>query len=460
MELKLTNNINKHYAINKAEIENVLQPKDTIKTDDKNSGNNIKPYISVGLCDNLIYQNVLLYTCIETLAKDTIYNNIHITSDNQNEDIKKFWLTNQDELKKAYIDWYSYGFGACEVILDTITGLPLELYEIQADTLYIKKRQLYDEEGIKKDYYYVVQQVNGVDKTFMKLFNHEKLIGYDYLPQDENLHTALWIGGGRKSLFYDYPYWISAFNHVSASVSLDMLDSDKIANGNLISGILTIIRPPINKQFEEDVEDMLEEKMQNKGSGVFTLELNTLNTDIPLTVDYIKISEDNFQYLNELSEKCDKKILAVFKIPKARLLIDDTTESMNSNKTNTLYKIYSKELEIQQRPLEIQMDNFNKYYFEADTVTDIETPIFVDDKEIEVDTIIKLFNNGLITLGQAIKKLNNIYPEYEIFMDNEIDFNNPIYDDRFYNGNPLGLNEDNENPVEKVGEFVDYFQVN
>ena len=79
--------------------------------------------------------------------------------------------------------------------------------------------------------------------------------------------------------------------------------------------------------------------MQNKGNGVFTLELTTLNPDIPIGVDYIQISESNYDYLEKLAEKSDIKILANFKIPKARLLIDDTTESINSNKTNTLYKI-------------------------------------------------------------------------------------------------------------------------
>lgn len=450
--------INSQYNISKDAVQEMLEVKETIKVDDKNKGNHIKPYLNVSLCDNLIYQNVLLKTCIETLAKDTVYNDLTITTkdgkgnDSLLQDIKDFWLNNQDELMNAITDYYSYGFGACEIITDKNTGLPVELYEIQADTLYIKKNTKPDENGEKRDYYYVVQQINGVDTVYMKLINHSRLFGYDYPETDEELHYVLWFGGGRKSLFYDYPYWISAFNHISASVSLDMLDAQKLADGNLISGIITIIRPP-GKVTEENLDDTLEEKMENKGSGVFTLELVSMSPNIPLTVDYIQISESNYSYLNELSEKSDKKILAVFKIPKARLLIDDTTESMNSNKTNTLYKIYGKELTINQRPIENLMNLFNRIFWDISTITDIDTPSFVDDKDIETQTVISLFSCGLITLGQAIQKISTLYPEYEDFVEIPFDFNSPVYNSRYSNGYPLGFskfsNLDEESEVDE-----------
>ena len=455
------NKINEQHFINKEAKENLLAKQDTIKVDDKNKGSHIKPYIPVGICDNLIYQNVLLEDCISTLAEDTVLNDFNLLNTNESDDakvelIKQFWQLNQDELLKQIKDYFSYGFGASEITFnDDLT--PKEIAQIQADTLYIRKETYKNEFGESTILYYAVQQINGVDNVKMRLLDRLE----EYPEKDNNLNICLWIGGGRKSSFYDYPCWITCFNHVSASVSLDMLDADKLANGNLIAGILTIIRPPINPQLEETVEDTLEEKMEAKGSGVFTLELNTLNPDIPLTVDYIKISEDNYQYLNELSEKSDKKILACFKIPKVRLLIDDSSESMNSHKTKTLYKIYAKELNNKQRPLENIIRKFNLLFYELDAKVEIDTPVFVDDKDIETDITLKLFNNGLITLGQALKKIESLFPELTDYLDIPIEYTNPIYNERYYNGKPLGFNEEEmSNPVENVGDLIEYAQIN
>lgn len=459
MQITAPKKINKTHFINKAEKERLLNSQDTIKSDDTQKGTHIKPYIPVSVCDNLIYQTVLLSTCIDTLAEDTILNDISFNGNesesNRIENVKQFWLNNQDELLKQIQDWYSYGFGASEVIF--AGKEPVELVQIQADTLYIKKEVVVKDDYTNGVVYYAVQQIGGVDKVKMRLLDRLD----EYPASDEELHICFWLGGGRKSSFFDYPVWLPAFNHISASVSLDMLDADKLANGNLISGILTIIRPPIATSLEESVEDTLEEKMEEKGSGLFTLELTTLNPDIPLNVEYIQISESNYDYLMKLAEKSDKKVLAVMKIPKARLLIDDTTESMNSNKTKTLYKIYAGELQKRQRPLENLISKFNEILFELPNVkVDIVTPSFVDDKETEANLNTTLFDKGLITFGQAVKKVLELFPEYEEYIDVEIDFNNPVFNERYYNGKPLGFNEEETvNPVEMVGDLIDYTQI-
>ena len=70
-----------------------------------------------------------------------------------------------------------------------------------------------------------------------------------------------------------------------------------------------------------------------------------------------------------------------------------------------------------------------------------------------------MFNNGLITLGDAIKQLNNILPELELDTDN---LNSPVYEERYYNGNPLGLNGniDNINPITSIGDFIEMEKIN
>ena len=159
MEIRTPSKTNPIHFINKAEKERLLNSQDTIKVDDTNRGTHIKPYIPVSVCDNLIYQTVLLSTCIDTLAEDTILNDISfnttVEADNVKvELIKDFWLDNQDELLKQIKDWYSYGFGASEIIF--AGDEPVELVEIQADTLYIKKETFNDEFGESKILYYAV----------------------------------------------------------------------------------------------------------------------------------------------------------------------------------------------------------------------------------------------------------------------------------------------------------------
>lgn len=449
--------INKQYQINKNAVDEVITtPAQTRKKDDETTGIYIKPYIPVAICDNLIYQNVYLSKCITTFAEDMIYNDINIKNDNDSaeisiDDITMFWEDNQESLCDTVKDYLAYGFGASEILFNEKTGLPDELVEISADTINIKKERRYNPEtDTYEDYPYASHRING--KEVLLRLSH-----LEYPPEDDNMPVCLWIGGGRKSNFFSYPIWLECFNHVSASVSLDLLDAKKLSEGNLISGILVIRRPPGNVTEDgETVDDTLEEKMENKGSGVFTLELTTLNPNIPLEIDYIQISESNYDYLKELSDKSDIKILANFKMPKARLLIDDTTESMNSNKTNTLYKIYSLELNNNQRPIEKDMRKFNKKYFKCKDKVEIVTPIFVDEKDIETDITLKTFNNGLITLGQAIHKIQSIYPEFNEYID-DIDFTNPIYQERYFNGQPLGLTEpsEEESMIYNIGDYID-----
>lgn len=440
--------INPEYATIKREIQNLLKP--VTQKEDKQKGIWLRPYLPVKLCDNMIYQNVLLKTCIEILAEDMVFNDISlIVPENETENqeimnkVKRFWEENQDEFSNQIIDYLSYGFGASEIVFDT-NGEPSRLFQIQADTLYISQERKGND--VK---YYAVQQLAGEKNVKMRLAHLE------YSDEDMELPLCLWFGGGRKSNFYDYPMWISAYNHVSASNALSMLDAEKISNGNLVSGILTIIRPPTPiTAGDADLEETLEEKMEAKGNGVFTLELTSLNPNIPLTVDYVQISETNYNYLNELSQKSDEKILAVFKVPKARLLIDDTTESLNSQKTSTLYKIYSRELNNRQRPIENKMNEFNSTFFEFDGKVNITTPVFVDEKEIQSEMLINLFDKGLITLGQAVNGVSRIFEEYS---DYEISDANPLYDERFYNGNPLGLQSPQiSGDFDRVGDIIEY----
>ena len=120
-------------------------------------------------------------------------------------------------------------------------------------------------------------------------------------------------------------------------------------------------------------------------------------------------------------------------------MIDDVTESMNSNKFNTIYEIQTKSLEKEQLPFEIQ-------FFKYECMVDIETPIFSDKKDVEINTILTLFNNGIITLGETIKAIIVYFPAFELEYNNV----NPLFNERYYNGRLLGTNEYSQEDIDQL----------
>lgn len=433
------NKINNDYEILKSQIHDVKEPI-TRKVNDAKQYVQIKPLVPTGVVKNIVLSNDLVFTCVDTLAQDIILTEVKILDSELNDivgEVADFW--DKKILYQVYLaikDRLGYGYGALEVLFDENNN-PVGLEQVSAETLEIVTEK--DKYTGENSYYALYN--NGTDRIKMRLSR------FKYSPDDDELPVLLWLGGGEVSNFFDIPKWLPAFNKISADTLLDELNAKKINEGNLLSGILTVVSPPMNKTVEdengyfqtvtakEQIDNTLQEQMANAGVGLMTLHLQQLTAELPLKVDYIPITENNYDYLRQLAEDCDSSILRLFKIPKARLLIDDTKESMNSNKTATLWEIYTKELESLQLVYEAEIHNFNLNYLDVETVVNIEVPIFVDRKEIETDNVLKLFNSGLLTLNQALAVIRKFYPDLEID-DDMINGNS-----RFYNGQILGMND-------------------
>ena len=436
--------INNSLEINKKQIQASIAPK--TRKEDKDYRYKLYPLINVSISQNLILQNNKLDKAIRILAQDVILNEFTYLNDEKgtDENLISFWKNNINELYKQVQEFYSYGFGASEIIFDEKTGLPKELYQIPAETICIKQ----EVNGDGTFSYYAIQEIVGKPAVKMKLSR------FHYDAEDDDLPTCFWLGGGRTSEFYEIPYWLPAFNSISAKVALDELNAKKINEGNLMSGILIIRRPPAIDGEKEETKKDLESQMADAGTGILTLDLESFNTEIPLEVQYVPISEQNYSYLSELADRCDDDILACFSIPKVRLMIDDVTESMNSNKSNTIYEIYTKSLENEQLPFEIEINKFNKKYFDYNGEVNIETPIFSDKKDVEIKTILTLFDKAIITLGEAIKAVSVYYPALQL----EYNDINPIFDERFYNGKILGMNEYSDDEMNDLSGVMAWLQ--
>ena len=247
----------------------------------------IDPLVPVSIAQNLILQNNRLDKSIRILAQDVILNEITYLSDTESEienTVASFWKNNINELYKQLQEFYSYGFGASEIIFDDETGLPKELYQIPAETLFIKQED--NRDGTYS--YYAIQKIDGKPDVKMKLSR------FTYDQEDDDLPTCLWLGGGKTSEFYEIPYWLPAFNSISAKVALDELNAKKINEGNLMSGILVIRRPPAFEGQKEETKKDLEDQMSDAGTGILVMDLESFNSEIPLEVQYVPISEQNY----------------------------------------------------------------------------------------------------------------------------------------------------------------------
>ena len=342
--------LNDSLEIAKQQIKSELAPK--TQKEDGHYKWRIDPFIPVNIAESLILQNNKLDKSIRILAQDVILNDfsfLTIEESEIEEEVMDFWKNNINELYKQIQEFYSYGYGVSEIIFSKKTGLPKKLYQIPAKSVFIHEERSKDENGESISSYYAIQQVVGKEDVKMRLSR------YNYTEDDDDLPVCFWLGGGKTSEFYDVPYWLPAFNSISAKVSLDELNAKKINEGNLLSGILTVVRPPVTKK-DESVEDTLEKQMHDAGTGIMTLELQSFNTEIPFNVQYIPISEQNYDYLSRLGEQCDDDVLACFSIPKIRMMNASEKESMNSNKSDVIYEVYTKSLENEQMPFEIQID--------------------------------------------------------------------------------------------------------
>ena len=111
-------------------------------------------------------------------------------------------------------------------------------------------------------------------------------------------------------------------------------------------------------------------------------------------------------------------------------------------------------MENEQLPFEIEINKFNKKYFKYNGVVDIETPIFSDKKDVEVGAILNLFNNGILTLGETIKAVSPYYPKLQL----NVNETNPLFNERYYNGRLLGLNNYSDSDFSEVNEVMAWLQ--
>lgn len=429
--MKIATSINPRYSMMKSLSD---EEKTTVKMDYKPGQGYIAPPVSPILTKYILDHNSKVDACCDVLSKDTTLQSYIFTPTSEEIDViklEKFWNKyNKLQLCLAIYEVKSYGYGCCEIIMDSKTNEPVKLAQFPAKTAIIRKQT----NSSGKDVYYAVQRKpNGQD---VKLRLHNLLDSYD--EKDKELPICLWIGGDNENTFYATPKWFKESDNLLGKINLDILNASNLDSGNQIGGVITFTGPPQrpNPDTGDKPEEALRKQITKAGTGNIVLYLESMDKDYPLDVNYIKISNDNWNYLTTYAENIDKDTLSCYRVPKTRLMINDESESMNSHKSDSIWEIYTITLNDEQLPYELLIQEFNKIFFKITAEVDMDTPMFTDKRETEIQNTINLFNNGLITLGQAINRLQKLLPDLDF---EEIELTDMVMAERFFNGSVLGL---------------------
>lgn len=404
----------------------------------------LKPPVSMADCKYVFDNSSYVAKCCRILAKDIILNKVSLVNADDpkyDEPVKKiqdYLIENIRELYNMLIDYYYAPFGAVEYAHGKHK---FKLKQIPANTCKIIKVK-YQNKG-----YYLLQQ------KIQSNTNYFKIMGEEYPPtfshfNGEVLGECSLIGGDNFYQFFNTPLWVQEKDKIFTEIAISNKNYNTISNGNIATGILNIdLEPQIVKPVEYDEngnkiitksrEDIIAEEITNTDSGIAVI---FTESNRPVSFDFINIENNNYDYLESLQEKAEQAVLNCYNIPLARLMINTEKESMNSNKTQSIWEIYTLDLATEQQKIKEFIKELIYELYTIKVEVEIELPIFSDRREIEINNILNEWDKGVLTLRQTIEALS----EYTNVIDlNSYDWtiNEDLWDYRQIQGYYELLNE-------------------
>ena len=413
-------------------------------TDTATTGIELKPPVSMTNCKYVFDNSSYVAKCCRILAKDIILNELTLVNvDNPKLDgvvqkIQENLTENIYELYNMLIDYYYSPYGVVEYAHGVHR---FKLKQIPSNTTSIIRANYQNNE------YYLLKQ-NIQNNT-----NYFKIMGEEYPPSFSHydgkvLGECSLIGGDNFYQFFSTPLWVQEKDKIFTEIAISNKNYNTISNGNIATGILNInLEPQIVKPVEYDDngnkiitksrEDIIAEEITNTDSGIAVV---FTESNRPVKFEFTNIENNNYDYLENLQEKAEQAVLNCYNIPLARLMINTEKESMNSNKTQSIWEIYTLDLSTEQQKIKEFIKEFVYELYNIKVEVEIELPIFSDRREIEINNILNEWDKGVLTLRQTITAL----AEYTSVIDlNEYDFtiNPDLWDYRQIQGYYELLNE-------------------
>lgn len=422
----------------------------SVNKDTADDGVELLPPVSMRNCLYVFENSSYVAKSSRILANDVLFNNITLSSSDLNDDdsvlkeqvkqIQEYLMSNIDELYNLAVDYYYSGWGAIEYVWN---NTQFSLKQIPIHTCKIKRIT------INKEYVFLLEQkINSKTKYF-------KIMGETY-PDDflfyngEKLGYTAIIGGDNIYQFYSLPYWVQDYKKILTQIAIAESDYQSIANGNISSGILNInLEPQIAPAIEYDQngniidqtsrQEIIENELMNANGGTAVI-FTESNRQVKL--DYVNLTNNNYSYLSDLGDKCQQAVLNDYNIPLVRLMINTEKESMNSNKTQSIWEIYTLNLRNEQKKWKQFINELIFELYGMDLTVDIDVPIFSDRREIEVKLLIDAWKEGALTLEQYITGLSE-YINVINLDDYDFTVNRGVWEYR-------NLNIDDINPNDEV----------
>jgi len=442
-------------------IANNLQNKKLFESENKDvaeTATELHPPIPMESCLYVFQKSSHVAKCCRILADDIIYNDIVLTPDthdepsdklvNQVKKINDFLNENIDEIHNMAIDYNYAAWAAVEYIWNNVR---FKLKQIPIHSCKIVRATVQGQMV-----YLLRQRINSKTKYF-------KIMGENY-PENfihynnEKLGHASLLGGDNIYQFFGLPRWIQNYEKILTEIAISKSDYKTVSNGNISSGVLNINLEPqqVNPiTYDTDGNPVIQQESRQE---VISQELSSANggtavifteSNRPLNMDYVTLTNNNQSYLSDLSDKCQQAVLNDYNVPLVRLMINTDKESMNSDKTKSIWEIYTLNLKNEQKPFKQFIRELIYELYSINVNVDISTPIFSDRREIEVKLISDAWNNGALTLKQYITGL----AEYITVIDlNDYDFTvNPhIWEYRKLPELEAGLTEDDLALIEEM----------
>ena len=377
-------------------------------TDTATAGVELKPPVPMSDCKFVYDNSSYVAKCCRVLAKDIILNKITLTSateenDNVVQKIQDNLVANVVELYNMLIDYYYAGCGAVEYAYGKHR---FSLKQIPINTTKIIRISIQGNE-----YYLLKQQIQTT-------VNYFKIMGEDYPLEfthydGKELGDCAILGGDNFYQFFATPLWVQERDKIFTEIAISSRNYQTISNGNIATGILNVnLEPQLVKPVQYDDngnliqektrEETIAEELTQTDSGIAVV---FTESNRPITFDFTNIENNNYSYLESLQEKAEQSVLNCYNIPLARLMINTEKESMNSNKTQSIWEIYTLDLRTEQSKIKEYIKELIYELYTIDVDVDIEVPIFSDRREIEINNILAEWNAGVLTLRQTIEAL-------------------------------------------------------
>lgn len=411
MKINFTNNINHELVRVEKSVANNLRSADYFiaeSQDTATTGVELKPPVPMADCKYVFDNSSYVAKCCRILAKDIILNEITLTSTSEENDsavvkIQENLVENIVELYNMLIDYYYAGIGAVEYAHGKHR---FSLRQIPINTCTIIRAKIGADEV-----YLLKQKINTT-------VNYFKIMGEDYPPlfshfEGKEVGECAIIGGDNFYQFFATPLWVQERDKIFTEIAISSKNYNTISNGNIATGILNVnLEPQLVKPtvFDEEGkpvqtksrEDTIAEELMNTDSGIAVV---FTESNRQINFDFINIENSNYEYLENLQEKAEQSVLNCYNIPLARLMINTEKESMNSNKTQSIWEIYTLDLRTEQSKIKEFIRELIDDLYSIDVIVDIEVPIFSDRREIEINNILAEWNAGVLNLRQTIEAL-------------------------------------------------------